>query len=98
MDPPEYGPPLNPILKEERLRMLEREFGSKGMNKGVGIYDDDGKPKVGSVDGKGNLVTSAPGRRIFVRVLEIVLAAGACIPAIYASLVGLVFSSLLCLF
>lgn len=93
MDPPEYGPPLNPILKEERLRMLEREFGSKGRNKDIGICDDDGKPKVGAVDGKGNLVTSAPRRRTFVRVLEIVLAAGACIPAIYASLVGFIFSS-----
>lgn len=84
-DPPEYGPALNPILKEERIRMLEREFGK---NKDTDIFDDDVKPKVGSVDEKGNLVTSGPKRRILFRVLEIILAVGACVPAIYASLVG----------
>jgi len=95
MDPPEYGPPLNPILKEERMRMLEREFGSngkKGKNRDTGFFDDDGMPKVGSVDEKGNIVTSGPKRRILFRVLQIILAAGACVPAIYASLVGGLYS------
>jgi hypothetical protein len=74
------------------MRMLEREFGSKGKkgkNRDAGFFDDDdGKPQVGAIDEKGNLVTSGPKRRIFVRVLQVVLAAGACIPAIYASLVS----------
>lgn len=92
MDPPEYGPPLDPVLKEERMRMLEQEFGSKG-NKDKGtdfgrdLMDDDGKPLIGTVDAKGNLVTPGPKRRILIRILELVLAAGACIPAIYAAVV-----------
>lgn len=88
-DPPEYGPPLDPMLKEERMRMLEREFGSKGKGKsksdGLALVDEEGKPLVGTVDAKGNLVTTGPKRRVFFRTLQIILAAGACIPAIYAA-------------
>ncbi len=92
MDPPEYGTPLDPMLKEERMRMLEREFGSKGnkgksKDSGRGLVDGDGKPLVGTVDSKGHLVTSGPKRRILIRVLELILAVGACIPAIYAAVV-----------
>ncbi|CAA7271855.1 unnamed protein product [Cyclocybe aegerita] len=89
-DPPEYGPPLDPMLKEERMRMLEREFGSKGKDKGKGngkaLVDEDGRPLVGTVDEKGKLVTTGPKRRITLRLLQIVFAAGACIPAIYAAI------------
>ncbi|KAF5331173.1 hypothetical protein D9619_005350 [Psilocybe cf. subviscida] len=78
---------VDPLLKEERIRMLEREFGSKQnlkVNHG-GLVDHDGKPLVGTVDQKGRLVTVGPKRRVFFRVLQIALAAGACIPAIYAA-------------
>ncbi|KAF8912093.1 hypothetical protein CPB84DRAFT_1761243 [Gymnopilus junonius] len=86
-DPPEYGPPLDPMMKEERMRMLEREFGPKAKSKdeGKGLVDEEGKPFVGTVDEKGNLVTVGPKKRIFVRTLQVLLAAGACIPAIYAA-------------
>ena len=91
-DPPEYGPPLDPMLKEERMRMLEREFGSKGKGKGksdgLALVDDEGKPLVGTVDPKGYLVTTGPKRRVFVRTLQIILAAGASVPAIYAAVVS----------
>ena len=91
-DPPEYGPPLDPMLKEERMRMLEREFGSKGKGKsksdGLALVDEEGKPLVGTVDPKGYLVTTGPKRRIFFRTLQIILAAGASIPAIYAAIVS----------
>ena len=91
-DPPEYGPPLDPMLKEERMRMLEREFGSKGKGKsksdGLALVDDEGKPLVGTVGPKGYLVTTGPKRRVFVRTLQIILAAGASIPAIYAAVVS----------
>lgn len=94
-DPPEYGPPLDPMLKEERMRMLEREFGSKGKGKdksdGLALVDEDGKPLVGTVDPKGNLVTTGPKRRVFFRMLQIILAAGASIPAIYAAVVSHLF-------
>jgi len=92
-DPPEYGPPLDPMLKEERMRMLEREFGNNGKKKGKdlgkSLVDEDGKPLVGTVDEKGNLVTSGPKRRIAFRALQIILAIGACIPAIYAAVVSI---------
>ncbi|PPR01084.1 hypothetical protein CVT26_015990 [Gymnopilus dilepis] len=88
-DPPEYGPPLDPMMKEERIRMLEREFGAKAKGKGKddgrGLTDEEGKPLVGTVDEKGNLVTVGPKKRVFVRTLQVLLAAGACIPVIYAS-------------
>ncbi|KDR73614.1 hypothetical protein GALMADRAFT_251356 [Galerina marginata CBS 339.88] len=88
-DPPEYGPPLDPTQKEERIRMLQREFGGKGKGKGRdegrALVDDEGKPLVGTIDEKGNLVTVGPKRRIFFRTLQIFLAIGACIPAIYAA-------------
>jgi hypothetical protein len=94
-DPPEYGSALNPMLKEERMRMLEREFGGKGKGKskseGLALVDEEGKPLIGTVDSKGNLVTTGPKRRVFFRTLQIFLAAGACIPAIYAAVVSSLF-------
>ncbi|KAF9053048.1 hypothetical protein BJ165DRAFT_1400404 [Panaeolus papilionaceus] len=87
-DPPEYGPPLDPLLKEERIRMLEREFGNNPKKKDKNAnpwVDEEGKPLVGTVDKNGNLVTVGPKKRIFVRTLQIVLALGAAIPAIYAA-------------
>lgn len=91
-DPAEYGPTLDPVLKEERMRMLEREFGDKaknnGKNSGNALVDEDGKPLLGTIDEKGHLVTVGPRRRVVLRVLQVMLAAAACIPAIYAALVS----------
>jgi hypothetical protein len=88
-DPPEYGPPLDPMQKEERIRMLEKEFGTKakgkGRDEGRALVDDEGKPLVGTIDDKGNLVTTGPKKRILFRTLQVLLAIGACIPAIYAA-------------
>ncbi|PPQ63269.1 hypothetical protein CVT24_006794 [Panaeolus cyanescens] len=87
-DPPEYGPPLDPLLKEERMRMLEREFGTNAKKKDQNVnpwVDEEGKPLVGTVDKSGNLVTAGPKKRVFVRSLQIILALGAAIPAIYAA-------------
>jgi len=90
-DPPEYGPPLDPQVKAERLRMLEREFGSAGKPKkdnGSKLIDEEGKPLVGTVDEKGSLVTVGPKRRLVMRMLQVVFALGACIPGIYAAIVS----------
>ncbi|KAF9532196.1 hypothetical protein CPB83DRAFT_663689 [Crepidotus variabilis] len=91
-EPPEYGAPIDPLTKEERYRMLEREYGGtgksgKGKDKdsGWGLVDEDGKPLVGTIDEKGSLVTSGPKRRIAVRVMQFFFTVGACIPAIYAA-------------
>jgi hypothetical protein len=91
-DPPDYGPSVDPTLKEERMRMLEREFGpkAKGKAREEGEFVDvNGKPLVGTVDEKGNLVTEGPKKRTTVRALQILMALAASIPAIYAALVSL---------
>jgi len=90
-DPPEYGPPLDPQVKAERLKMLEREFGSAGKPKkdsGSKLIDEEGKPLAGTVDDKGNLVTVGPKRRLVMRILQVVFALGTCIPGIYAAIVS----------
>ena len=81
-DPPEPNGPLDSEVKEERMRMLEREFGVKGKGK-------DGEDHViGSVDSKGNLITQGPKKRLAVRWLEVLLALLAGGASIYASLVS----------
>ena len=98
-DSPQYDePPLEPALKEERMRMLEKEFGDKaklGSKKHDPLVDEDGKPVVGTIDHQGRLVTVGPKKRIFIRVLQILLALVAAVPSIYAALVS--FSLLSCL-
>ncbi|CAL1705140.1 unnamed protein product [Somion occarium] len=81
-DPPENQPPLDPEIKEERMRMLEREFGGKGKGKS---FEDDEKV-VGSVDGKGRILTEGPKKRLAVRWLQILLALMAGGASIYAGL------------
>jgi hypothetical protein len=76
--------------------MLEKEFGN--MNKGTKKYDllvdQNGDPFVGTVNNQGRLVTVCPKKRVFIRVLLILLALTAAVPSIYAALVSLSFSSL----
>ena len=71
--------PLNPELKEERIRMLEHEFRSEAVAPAQEL--------VGSVDKKGRLVTDGPKNRVAVRVIETVLALGIAVSAVYAALV-----------
>jgi hypothetical protein len=77
--------------KQARMRLLEREFGanassSRGLKDGD-FLDENGKPLVGTVDDKGNLVTQGPKKRLATRLLQIALALTAAIPSIYAALV-----------
>ena len=95
-DSPQYEPPLNPALREERMRMLEKEFGNKETKKDDPLVDQNGKPIVGTIDDQGRLVTVGPKKRVFIRVLQILLALTAAVPSIYAALVS--FSSLLFIF
>ncbi|KAG7092623.1 hypothetical protein E1B28_008966 [Marasmius oreades] len=85
---------INPALKEERIRMLEREFGpdaassSHSRNQDPNspfLFDDQGKPLIGTVSPSGYITTQGPKKRLSVRVLEIVFAAIAAVPAIYAA-------------
>lgn len=74
------------------MRMLEREFGpnSKGASKVPqdDFVDENGKPLIGTVDDKGNMVTRGPKMRTALRALQILLAGVAAIPGIYAALVS----------
>ncbi|KAF6763785.1 hypothetical protein DFP72DRAFT_1136519 [Ephemerocybe angulata] len=80
-DPPEYNqPPMDPQVKEKRMRMLEKAFGTptdskvhaagqktKEKEKDDGLMrDDNGKLIVGTPNGKGGLVTQAPHIRTSV--------------------------------
>ncbi|KAG5645069.1 hypothetical protein DXG03_007159 [Asterophora parasitica] len=84
-------PPIDSMLKQERMRMLEREFGPNAKDKGRShsdggeFLDENGKPLVGTVDEKGNLVTQGPKKRMALRILQILLASTAGIPSIYAA-------------
>ncbi|KAF9469264.1 hypothetical protein BDZ94DRAFT_1152261 [Collybia nuda] len=89
-DPPDYGSPIDASIKEERIRMLEREFGPKAKGKARDVdrfVDEGGKPLIGTVDDGGNLVTQGPRKRIAIRCLQILMAFAASVPAIYAALV-----------
>ncbi|KAJ3531141.1 hypothetical protein NMY22_g8274 [Coprinellus aureogranulatus] len=101
-DPPEYGqPPLDPEVKEKRMRMLEKAFGTdtkkdrsqpkrdngKGKERDDGLMrDDDGKLMVGTPDGKGGLVTQGPRLRAAVRFLQILLVVAVGGPVIWAGI------------
>jgi hypothetical protein len=83
---------INPSVKEERMRMLEREFGAQSKSKNrsniwAGL-DENGEPIIGSVDEKGRLVTQGPKKRMALRVLQIILTLTAGVPSIYAALVS----------
>jgi hypothetical protein len=72
------------------MRMLEREFGPNAKGKAPengDFLDEDGKPLIGTVDSKGQLVTKGPKKRMALRAMQIILSLAASIPAIYAALV-----------
>lgn len=70
-------------LKEERMRMLEKEF-SAPTAKG-----NEGQKVVGSIDAKGHIITPGPKKRAIVRWTQFILALGAMIASVYSALVGL---------
>ena len=95
-DPSHPNGPLHPAIKEERIRMLEREFGQKDYKhpnhvQGGDFTDENGKPLIGTVDKNGNLVTVGPRKRTATRVFQILLALAASIPSIYAAIVWATF-------
>ncbi|KAI1794618.1 hypothetical protein LXA43DRAFT_883513 [Ganoderma leucocontextum] len=75
------GRPVDPEVKEERMRMLEREFGKNAKNA------DEPERTVGSVDPQGKLITEGPKKRLAVRCIQVFLALTAAISSIYSGLV-----------
>ncbi|OJT09122.1 hypothetical protein TRAPUB_14449 [Trametes pubescens] len=82
-DPPDGDRPINPETKEERMRMLEREFGGKGGPKDEG----EAETMVGCIDQRGRLITQGPKKRLAVRWVQALLALTAAISSIYAALI-----------
>lgn len=77
------GPSVDAEVKEERLRMLEREFGGKN----VGKAGEEEERMVGSVDSKGRLIMEGPKKRAATRWLQALLSLLAAGSSIYAALV-----------
>ena len=78
---------LDPEVKKERIRMLEREFAGAGKDLGKGL--DDEENMVGSADLRGRLITQGPKKRLANRWLQALLTLGAAISLIYIALVRL---------
>ena len=78
---------LDPEVKRERIRMLEREFASAGKDTGKGFDDDENM--IGSVDRRGRLITQGPKKRLATRWLLALLTLGAAISLVYIALVRL---------
>lgn len=77
--------PVDGEMKQERMRMLEREF--------AGIGKPGSNPEeetlVGSVDQRGRLITEGPRKRLATRCFQAIVTLGAAISIIYASVVRL---------
>jgi hypothetical protein len=78
-DAADYDSPLDPELKQERVRMLEHEFGSTAA-------DPLKQEPIGSVNEKGRLITDGPRKRTAIRAIEVFLALGIAAALIYAAL------------
>jgi hypothetical protein len=81
IDPPDYARPVSDHIKEERMRMLQREFGGNAIDAGHEA------PSIGGVDQTGHLITQGPKKRKAVRVAQVLLVLGAGVPSIYGALV-----------
>lgn len=79
-DAPDYNSPLDPELKQERVRMLEHEFGSTAA-------DPVKQEPIGSVNEKGHLITDGPRKRTVIRAIQVFLALGIAASLTYAALV-----------
>jgi len=78
---------VTPETKEERLRMLEQEFGPKVSHaqRALELSSDELPLVIGSVDAKGNLVTAGPKKRIANRLLQAAFASGQFIVSLYSA-------------
>ena len=74
---------LDPEIKKERIRMLEREFAGKDLGKGP----DDDENMIGSADRQGRLITQGPKKRLATRWIQAFLTLGAVVSLVYMALV-----------
>lgn len=81
------GEQLDPQVKKERIRMLEREFAGAGKDLGKSLDDDENM--VGSADHQGRLITQGQKKRLANRWFQALLTLGAAISLVYIALVRL---------
>lgn len=86
-DDPVQAAAIPDNVKEERIRMLEKEFGDRGPGRGSKQLHGESEHVIGSVDDKGHLVTAGPRRRTALRWLQAIVALGAAGSGIYGALV-----------
>jgi hypothetical protein len=70
-------------VKEERMKMLEREFGGEGKRS---KFKDEEEGIIGSVDQSGKLITAGPIKRTTMRWVQGILALGSAGSGLYAAL------------
>ena len=75
-------------MKEDRLRMLEKEFGQNGQP----YFEGDESKVIGSVDSKGNIITDGPKKRVITRWVQFTFVLGTIIASYYSALVSKMFS------
>ncbi|EKM55168.1 uncharacterized protein PHACADRAFT_255600 [Phanerochaete carnosa HHB-10118-sp] len=73
------GAPIDPEIKAERVRALERQFGEDAKE----VVDEE--HMIGSVDAKGKLITTGPKKRVAVRCLQVLLSLLAAGSGIYSA-------------
>jgi hypothetical protein len=74
-------------IKEERMRMLEREFGTNS-KRGWKEANPNEDTRIGSVDAKGHLITEGRKKRLTLRWLQAILALVTAGSGIYGALVS----------
>lgn len=80
--PPQGAIPDN--VKEERMRMLEREFGDKGSRGWKQAHVEE--TIIGGIDEKGKLITAGPKKRAATRWLQAIFAVATAVSGIYGAL------------
>lgn len=85
MDDDGRGINVTPEMKEERVKLLEKEFAGNGNHGGQWLDDSN---VVGSVDAKGKIVTSGPKKRAIFRWAEGTFAFGAAVASLYSAIVS----------
>ena len=89
-EPPAQGT-IPDNVKEERMRMLEREFGDKGERGWKQARVEEAI--IGGVDEKGKLITAGPKKRAAARWLQAIFALATAASGIYGALVRRAVSS-----
>jgi len=72
-------------MKEERMRMLEKEFNSQPAK--AGAQYGEGRKLVGSIDAKGHIITAGPKKRAITRWAQFIFALGAMVASVYSALI-----------